>query len=80
MLTIICLILLIILGVPYAIIITLYPFYLKWGIGKRLFHNLMGWHLPENEKNELLGINIKSKCRFCGREIIQDSQGNWFSC
>lgn len=79
MLTIICLILLIILGVPYAIIITLYPFYLKWGVGKRLFHNLMGWHLPENEKNELLGVNITSKCRLCGREIMQDSQGNWFS-
>lgn len=79
MLTIICLILLIVLGVPYAITLILYPFYLKWGVGKRLFHNLMGWHLPEDEKKELLGVNIKSKCRFCGREIIQDSQGNWFS-
>lgn len=50
MLTIICLILLVILGIPYAIIIIFYPFYLKWGTGKKLFHNLMGWHLPENEK------------------------------
>ena len=50
MLTIICLILLVILGIPYAIIIIFYSFYLKWGTGKKLFHNLMGWHLPENEK------------------------------
>ena len=57
MLTIICLILLVILGIPYAIIIIFYPFYLKWWVGKRLFYNLMGWHLPENKKNELLGIN-----------------------
>ena len=47
MLTIICLILLVILGIPYAIIIILYSFYLKWGTGKKLFHNLMGWQMKK---------------------------------
>lgn len=42
MLTIICLILLVILGIPYAIIIIFYPFYLKWGTGKKTFSQSYG--------------------------------------
>ena len=51
--------------------------YLKTGFGKRLYHNKLGWHKP-NEEIEAAGINFKSKCKYCGKEIIQDSQGNWF--
>lgn len=24
------------------------------------------------------GVNIHAKCKYCGKDIIRDSQGNWF--
>lgn len=43
-----------------------------------LCHDLMGWHKPD-EHNEFDGCSIHSHCRFCGKAIMQDSQGNWFT-
>lgn len=44
---------------------------------KLLYHHILGWHIPSDE--ELFdGCNFHSTCRICGKEIIQDSQGNWF--
>lgn len=51
--------------------------YFKKGFGKKLYHNKLGWHRPNNEI-KAVGINYKSTCKYCGKEIIQDSQGNWF--
>ena len=51
--------------------------YLAVGWNKWLFHNILGWHKLIKEKT-LNGINIISKCKYCGKEIIQDSQCNWF--
>lgn len=42
-------------------------FFCKW------FH----WHSPTIIK--IGGVNTKSKCKYCGREIMLDSQGNWFT-
>lgn len=42
-------------------------FFCKW------FH----WHSPD-EEIEIAGINMKSKCKYCGKSIMLDSQGNWF--
>ena len=51
--------------------------YINYGIFKRFFHDILHWHEP-NGKICLNGINLESKCKYCGKEIIQDSQGNWF--
>lgn len=41
-----------------------------------LCHGL-GWHVHDDEIY-CIGINNVSKCKHCGRYIIQDSQGGWF--
>ena len=67
--TIICMILL-----AFIISSVLYS---NYGTCKWLFHDLLHWHEP-NGNVSLNGINLKSRCKYCGKEIIQDSQGNWF--
>lgn len=42
------------------------------------YHNVLKWHLPDNKPQEFDGCNIHTHCKFCGKEIMQDSQGNWF--
>lgn len=66
-----------ILGGVLALFLVLAILYLAIGWNRWLFHNLLGWHKPIKEKT-FKGINIISKCRYCGKEIAQDSQGNWF--
>ena len=41
------------------------------------YHDILGWHRP-NGDCFFDGTNIYSHCRICGKEIMQDSQGNWF--
>lgn len=38
----------------------------------------LDWH-PDPETATWRGINCVGKCPRCGREIMQDSHGNWFS-
>ena len=72
---IVLVILIIILLTP----LILAPFYFKFGFGKRLFHDVCGWHTPtETEENTFDGCSKHNHCKFCGKEIMQDSQGNWF--
>lgn len=40
--------------------------------------NVMGWHSPGRTVTTF-GIIQESKCKYCGKRIMQDSQGNWFS-
>ena len=56
-----------------SVIWWLYPY----KIGIWLFHDKMKWHKPA-EYIDFDGVNTHSKCCFCGKEIIEDSQGNWF--
>lgn len=73
-------IVLIILGVLFAVYlltIILYPLYTKFGFCKWFYHDVMGWCYPSDE-SYFNGVSECSKCRFCGRDIMQDSQGNWF--
>lgn len=51
--------------------------YLKFGWFKFFFHDVMGWHMPADEVG-YDGCSFTSKCKFCGKKIMQDSQGNWF--
>ena len=75
----IALIVVLILSIPGALITLLAPLYFKFEFGKTFFHNILGWHLPKKKHIKQEGVNLISQCRLCGREIMQDSQGNWFS-
>ena len=57
-----------------GIIYLIHPFkFLTW-----FYHGALHWHRPdETEFND--GCSFHSHCRFCGKEIMQDSQGNWFT-
>lgn len=50
----------------------------KGHIFNLFYHNVMGWHLPDDKPQEFDGCSIHARCKFCGKEIMQDSQGNWF--
>lgn len=52
----------------------IHPFkFLVW-----FYHGVLGRHRPdETIFND--GCSFHSYCRFCGKEIMQDSQGNWFT-
>lgn len=53
-------------------------FYLKTGLFKSLYHDLMGWCQPDDSPKWSDGCSIHAKCKYCGKDIMQDSQGNWF--
>lgn len=42
------------------------------------YHDILGWSKPDNSRY-YDGCSVHSHCRFCGKEIMQDSQGNWFT-
>ena len=48
----------------------------KGRLGKKYYHDIMGYHLPSEEYFN--GCSFVSKCKFCGKVILQDWQGNWF--
>lgn len=55
--------------------------YSKNGICKKFYHDILGWHMPDTSgkyKCTFDGLNLKTICKYCGKEIMQDSQGNWF--
>lgn len=47
-------------------------------LGTWFFHDIMGWHKP-SDIHSFDGCSEHSRCRFCKKEIMQDSQGNWFT-
>lgn len=41
--------------------------------------SLMKWHTPDKEKGQYyLNLSLHASCKYCGKDIMQDSQGNWF--
>lgn len=46
--------------------------------GTWFFHDILGWHKPNGETT-FDGLSEHSHCRFCNKEIMEDSQGNWFT-
>ena len=38
----------------------------------------LGWHHPDNSSKSFDGCTVHSICRICKRDIMLDSQGNWF--
>lgn len=51
--------------------------YCKFGLFKTFYHDVLKWHEPIDEW-EFDGCNVHSVCKYCGKEIMRDSQGNWF--
>ena len=46
---------------------------------KSFFHDKLGWHVvPEENESYFDGCSFHGKCAICGKECMQDSQGNWF--
>ena len=43
----------------------------------KIYHDYLEWHIPTNEQRFDV-LSMCSTCRFCGKRILQDSQGNWF--
>ena len=57
-----------------GVIYLIHPFKcLAW-----MYHDIMGWHMPDNSYFED-GCSVHSHCRICKKEVMQDSQGNWFT-
>lgn len=55
----------------------------SWRPCKKICHDNLGWHEPDTntehfKENDPLNVNLHATCKFCGKDIIQDSQGNWF--
>ena len=50
----------------------------KGHIFKWFYHDVLKWHLPNDESQEFDGCSFHAHCKICGKEIMQDSQGNWY--
>lgn len=61
-----------------AVFWEIYRLYVKFGFLKKIFHDVFGWHIPDNSSAHFDGCNTHARCRFCHQKIMQDSQGNWF--
>jgi len=44
---------------------------------KKIVHDYLAWLRPTSEI-DFDGLSFGSKCDYCGRRILKDSQGNWF--
>lgn len=52
--------------------------YFQLGWFHRWYHDVLGWHQPDNSPERFDGCSLHAKCKWCGKDIMQDSQGNWF--
>ena len=44
----------------------------------KFLHDYLAWHFPDDSRG-FDGCSVESHCKLCGRLILQDSQGNWFT-
>lgn len=52
--------------------------YFKFGFCKFYYHDILGWHTPDDSPQYSDGCSAHARCKHCGEDIMQDSQGNWF--
>lgn len=52
--------------------------YFGLGLFKTYYHDFLHWHTPDDSPQWSDGCSQHCKCRYCGKDIMQDSQGNWF--
>ncbi len=72
-------------GLLFVVMMLLYSAFILFGkvavrspLYRRVFCEGMGWHRP----NGLVGFDgcsNTSQCITCGKPVLQDSQGNWFT-
>lgn len=53
--------------------------YFKYDKFVWFYHDILGWHTPGNHSTWGDGCSLHSKCKHCHKNIMQDSQGNWFT-
>lgn len=55
--------------------------YFTFGFMKSYYHGLLGWHMPDYDYSHewFDGCSLHARCKHCGKSIMQDSQGNWFT-
>lgn len=68
---------LVLIGTILIVLFTFSILYFKFGWLKWFYHDLLNWHQPNN-KQGFNGSSFTSECKYCGKHIMQDSQGNWF--
>jgi hypothetical protein len=42
------------------------------------FDKVLKWHSPDKKPRSFDGMSVHSVCKYCNKEIMQDSQGGWF--
>ena len=62
--------------IAFIIFVICSLFYMRCGFFKRFFHDGLHWHEPTTIWFD--GFQVHSICKHCGKEIMRDSQGNWF--
>ena len=71
----------ILLTVSVLLVLWYIPFvlYVRFGLFRWLYHGVLKWHQPDKTKKWEGGYFIRSTCKFCGKDITRDNQGNWWS-
>jgi hypothetical protein len=67
-----------IFGALYFLTVIGHPFYYRYGTFKWFYHDIMCWHRPDDSPKTFDGCSVHVTCKYCGKDIMQDSQGNWF--
>ena len=64
-------------GVIGIILFLVIPLIISRFVNNPYFCESMGWHkAPISQGFD--GCSMNGKCPACGKEVMQDSQGNWF--
>ena len=44
-----------------------------------IYHDIFKWHIPKDDEQATFdGCTLHSHCKLCDKEIMSDSQDNWF--
>lgn len=63
--------------ISLVIVILLALIFIDQFSSNKFFCNTMGWHKSPSEiTND--GSSNNGKCPRCGKDVLQDSQGDWF--
>lgn len=60
----------VVIGATLFLVLAATVFRKKWG------HDIMGWH--DCDASGFDGASATGRCKYCGKECMMDSQGNWF--
>ena len=75
----VCIIILLALALVAGLVLLGSLLFLSLGWFKLFYHDILKWHIPRSTaKRWIRGGSMHARCKYCGKEIMQDSQGNWF--